>query len=213
MTAHAEVIDLVAKLKADEEAEALKKQHPNHLSLDARLVEDGRRLTAFSEELCALGFSLGADLSADEQDACLALAEYLRDYGDISDSFTSFGERVSYQTEIAGIVDGLKLRGISVYTAIRHTKLLNDSWTSKTPLPWTIGYLVFGAASGFGPVFNVTAINGNNGSVISGGGHANGLSAALADINGDGFSDIVLGGGGVTFLVFGGANGFTHQVG
>jgi transcriptional regulator with XRE-family HTH domain len=143
IAAFLEMMKTLAKWKADEEAQALKKQHPDHLSLDAELVEDGRRLTSFSEALCGLGMHIADNLSAEEQDASLGLADYLRDYGDISNSFTNFGERKAYQTEIAEIIEDLKTRGISVYTAIRRTKLMNDSWKDKTPLPWTIGYLVF----------------------------------------------------------------------
>lgn len=82
------------------------------------------------------------------------------------------------------------------------------------------GYLVFGHASGFGPTFDLASLDGSDGFRIDGetAFDSAGTSVSSAgDLNGDGFSDLLLGAGGrgtngafagASYVVFGHASGF-----
>lgn len=81
-------------------------------------------------------------------------------------------------------------------------------------------HVVYGAASGFGSAFNLSALNGANGFQINGAAGAGlaGSSVSFAgDLNDDGFSDIVIGapaanaagaGSGAAYVIFGGSANF-----
>uniref|UniRef100_A0A8J7AB09 FG-GAP repeat protein n=1 Tax=Desmonostoc muscorum LEGE 12446 TaxID=1828758 RepID=A0A8J7AB09_DESMC len=66
-------------------------------------------------------------------------------------------------------------------------------------------YVVFGRSSGFDASLNLSSLNGSNGFVINGNrGEFSGRSVSSAgDINGDGFGDLTLSGGGKNYVVFG----------
>ncbi|MCC8996346.1 MAG: FG-GAP-like repeat-containing protein [Nitrosomonas sp.] len=82
------------------------------------------------------------------------------------------------------------------------------------------GYVVFGKASGFDAVMNLTDLNGTNGFTINGesAGDLLGRSISSAgDVNGDGFGDILIGAGGAdhngvdsgsVYVIFGKSTGF-----
>ena len=68
--------------------------------------------------------------------------------------------------------------------------------------------------SGFDPVFELSSLDGTNGFQINGeaAGDASGCSVASAgDVNGDGFDDLIVGGGGA-HVVFGQAGGFAAEI-
>ncbi|MBF0131463.1 MAG: FG-GAP repeat protein [Magnetococcales bacterium] len=85
-------------------------------------------------------------------------------------------------------------------------------------------YIIFGKASGFVSELDLSTLDGNNGFRLDGAGNSDysGVSVDNAgDINGDGFSDLVIGaeganpGGthsGSAYIVFGKANGFSSQL-
>jgi hypothetical protein len=67
-------------------------------------------------------------------------------------------------------------------------------------------YLVFGTGSGFPPSLDLAALNGTNGFRIAGFdefGYGSGSVAGAGDVNGDGFDDLILTGGGSAYLLFG----------
>ncbi|MFO1173528.1 MAG: FG-GAP-like repeat-containing protein [Hyphomicrobiaceae bacterium] len=81
-------------------------------------------------------------------------------------------------------------------------------------------YVIFGKATAFSSTVNLSDLNGTNGFRIGGEAAGDFLASdvAVADLNSDGFADIVAGGRGVdvngsfsgaTYVVFGKANGFT----
>jgi hypothetical protein len=83
-------------------------------------------------------------------------------------------------------------------------------------------YVVFGKKNGFGFDVNVSSLNGRNGFRIDGASadDASGSSVSSAgDINGDGFSDLIIGAinagagkSGASYVVFGKKTGFTSSV-
>jgi hypothetical protein len=85
-------------------------------------------------------------------------------------------------------------------------------------------YVVFGTDAGFPPSFDLAALNGSNGFRVTGagaGGLSGGSVASAGDVNGDGYSDIIVGArswvaaapeSGGAFVVFGKASGFSANV-
>lgn len=80
-------------------------------------------------------------------------------------------------------------------------------------------FVIFGKASGFDPQIDLSTLNGSNGFRISGGNYdyTSWSVASAGDINGDGFSDLIIGTGfgyspAVAYVVFGKASGFPANV-
>jgi Ca2+-binding RTX toxin-like protein len=84
-------------------------------------------------------------------------------------------------------------------------------------------YVLFGKTSGFAATLNVSSLDGSNGFEISnsGGGSSLGSSVSLADVNGDGYQDVVVGSldsnpngsnAGVSYVVFGKGTAFASSV-
>src|SRR5262245_35486130 len=91
---------------------------------------------------------------------------------------------------------------------------------TQGPIGAGAAYVVFGGSSGFPAVTNLASLNGTNGFKLSG--HSSnefaGGSVAGGDVNGDGFSDIIVGAyradpngkvnAGTAYVVYGHAGGF-----
>jgi len=89
-------------------------------------------------------------------------------------------------------------------------------------------YVIFGKASGFGATFDVSTLNGSNGSILSGiggiqdpGDLVGGSVASAGDINGDSYADLIVGAelsdahgrdSGASYVVFGKAGGFNANL-
>jgi hypothetical protein len=138
-----EMMELFAKHQSEEQLRDVMQKYPDHLVVEATRAEDGGELTRFADGLSGLGLKVDDELGDADQTECYALAQYVQDYGDISESLHGFEEIREYQRDLTAKVEALKARGISVHIGIRRTKITNDSWSDKTPIPWTVGYLVF----------------------------------------------------------------------
>jgi len=102
----------------------------------------------------------------------------------------------------------------------------NDGFDDIVIGAWTAdfergaSYVVFGKAGVFAASFDLSTLNGSNGFKLSGGSaDRSGCSVSVAgDINGDGFSDVIIGAykphayGPGAYVVFGRANGFPSNV-
>ena len=71
-------------------------------------------------------------------------------------------------------------------------------------------YVVFGAAAGWGASLDLSSLNGANGFRLEGA--AAPIVASVGDINGDGFADIIVGGGNNIYVVFGAAGGWSASL-
>jgi hypothetical protein len=75
--------------------------------------------------------------------------------------------------------------------------------------------VVFGKAAGFAANIDLSSLAGTTGFKLSGeaGIFNSGTSVASAgDVNGDGFADLIVGSGGVSYVVFGHASGFAANI-
>jgi hypothetical protein len=76
------------------------------------------------------------------------------------------------------------------------------------------GYVVFGKAKGFVATLDLSTLDGANGFRLAGGlndGTGNSVAGA-GDVNGDGFSDVIINGSDRAYVVFGKASGFPATV-
>ncbi|EDX82844.1 FG-GAP repeat domain protein [Synechococcus sp. PCC 7335] len=86
-------------------------------------------------------------------------------------------------------------------------------------------YVVFGAASGFAPSLELSALDGSNGFVINGiddGDYSDRSVSSAGDVNGDGFDDLIIGApdadpngrffAGESYVVFGAGDGFASSL-
>jgi len=102
--------------------------------------------------------------------------------------------------------------------------IIGSPGADPNAVPVGAAYVVFGKASGFTAVLELTSLVGTNGFRIVGesGGDNTGVSVSSAgDINGDGFADLIVGASdadpngaysGASYVVFGKASGFTADV-
>ena len=70
-------------------------------------------------------------------------------------------------------------------------------------------YVVFGRASGFAANLNLSSLDGSNGFRLDG---SVGLVSSAGDVNGDGFDDVMVGGNGSSYVIFGKATGFGSEI-
>ena len=77
------------------------------------------------------------------------------------------------------------------------------------------GYVIFGKASGFAAILELSSLSNGDGIQITGSGANSNIGGSVSeagDVNGDGFSDIIVGAGSQSFVIFGSDSGtVTHQ--
>jgi transcriptional regulator with XRE-family HTH domain len=142
-------IDFFNTLKGTPSDAEMRKQQEafdrEHLLLDARAV-DGRQLLTLMQEgagfgaICAMSV---AELPRAAQDAFAGIVDFVRDCVDIF-NVASRTEILGYGDTLDESIAELKSAGFCLCAAFRDTKLTDDSWADKTPLPCRITYVLAG---------------------------------------------------------------------
>jgi len=124
------------------------------------------------------------------------------------------GDRLGVSVSAAGDINGDGLDDM----------IIGAYWAESNGEDSGAGYVVFGKASGFDAIFELSELDGNDGFVINGiaEDHLSGVSVSAAgDVNNDGFDDVIIGAvgadpngsaSGASYVVFGQANGFVAAV-
>jgi transcriptional regulator with XRE-family HTH domain len=138
------VHQLLDQIRSHNESEQAK-QHPDHVRVKVAKVLNGEALGLFAEASNAVLLHADDDLSEEIKDDAAALFDYVRDLMDLDE--VPFSNKRAYHRELEAMLRGLEEQGTLVYSAFRNVKLTNDSWSDKTPLPMTVGYLTVVPAS------------------------------------------------------------------
>ncbi|MGR3377318.1 hypothetical protein [Salipiger abyssi] len=142
-----------------------------------------------------------------------------------SDSVVLFGGaglqpgRTDLDTAVFDGSNGFVLEAGGFWTAEGLDDVTGDGIGDLLLQGYSYSYLIFGSDEGFPAVLDVTALDGSNGQRLSGG--VSMSAGGVGDVNGDGIRDYVIGsrndatagtGAGVTYLVFGQAEGHAADV-
>lgn len=128
-----------------EEIEQQKAEFDRKYVLLAATVIDGRGIaTMFSGGHAYHAISSGSvveSLPREAQDTFAAVLDYTRDCMDVAD-VASNRDMLSYGDGLEELISELRGTGYCVCSAVRHISLTSKSWVDKTPMPWTLLYLV-----------------------------------------------------------------------
>jgi len=122
-----------------EHLEAIRKENPDALELQADKSTSAKELCDFSAGCEALHFSLAAGLSSESENVGAEMADWLRDYGDCA-SEMSHTQKLEFQREFHPFVDRLSEDGVSIFVASRKVRLSNTYAPEMKPFDWTIAY-------------------------------------------------------------------------
>lgn len=120
--------------------EEVQKQFPDHIRVGVAKVGSGEALARIAYEASAYLFHADETISNEAREVAASIFDFLRDLGDLGDD-GSFSERLGYQRSLEDLLKQLEVLGAACYSAFRATKMVGASWTDKTPIPMTIGYL------------------------------------------------------------------------
>lgn len=135
-----ELLEGTRKAAEDAQQKEIEKQFPDHVPVKVSIVTSGQQLGALADRSNGYLFNMDDDISEDAKERAAAIFDYVRDLGDLGE-IDSFSDKLGFHRELGTMVTGLNDLGATIYMATRSTKLMNDSWVDKTPLPFTIGYL------------------------------------------------------------------------
>ena len=120
--------------------EAIEKQHPDHIRIQAERVSNGETLGRFADAANAVSLNADDDISKEAKQTAAVLFDYIRDLLDVG-ADVSFSDKVSYSQELEALLRELEGLGAAVYSAFRSMRMTNDTWADRTPIPMKIGYL------------------------------------------------------------------------
>ncbi|MGA0601428.1 helix-turn-helix transcriptional regulator [Caulobacter sp. KR2-114] len=116
-------------------------QFPDHIKVQATPVHNGEALGQLIGTSEAYLFNCENGLPPEVKEADAALFDLLRDYGDIW-SELSHADRLSATQSFDENLVEFEHLGARLYTGTRLTHIVGAMWTDKTPMPFTIGYVV-----------------------------------------------------------------------
>lgn len=134
-------LDQINTHKENEQA----KQHPDHVRVKVAKISNGDALGRFAEASNAVLLHADDELPEEVKDSAAALFDYVRDLMDLDE--VPFSDKRAYHRELETMLRGLEDQGTLVYSAFREVRLTNESWSDKTPLPMTVGYLTVVSAN------------------------------------------------------------------
>ncbi|GLS42875.1 hypothetical protein GCM10007884_08600 [Methylobacterium brachythecii] len=120
--------------------EASGRQHPDHVPVEIRPVQGGADLEQLVDRAQAIVFHCEDQAPRPARESVAAMFDLM---GDLKDLWVemSFGQRLGYRDDLARLKDEIEGHGMDLYWALRPTRLVGESWTDKTPVSTTIGYL------------------------------------------------------------------------
>lgn len=136
-----ELLQGTRKVAEESQQKEIEKQFPDHIPVKVSKVTTGQQLGQLADRSDGYLFNVDENISEGAQEQAAAIFDYVRDLGDLGGVVESFSDKLGYHRELGAMVTVLNGLGAAIYTATRSTKLVNDSWVDKTPLPFTIGYL------------------------------------------------------------------------
>jgi transcriptional regulator with XRE-family HTH domain len=120
--------------------EAIDKQHPDHVRVQAERVMNGETLGRFADVSNAISLNADEEISLEAKEAAATLFDYIRDLIDVGNE-ASFSDKLAYSQDLETLLRKLEGLGTAVYSAFRSMQMANDTWADKTPIPMKIGYL------------------------------------------------------------------------
>lgn len=135
-----ELLDGARKAAEQSQLKELEKQFPDHIPVKTRAITEGSQLGQLAEASQGFLLHMDDDIAEEAKEQTAAIFDYVRDLGDLG-GVDSYSYKLGFHRELDAMVRGLNELGVSMYMATRSTKLMNDSWVDKTPLPFTIAYL------------------------------------------------------------------------
>ncbi|MDA9529005.1 helix-turn-helix domain-containing protein [Bradyrhizobium sp. CCBAU 25338] len=123
----------------DVKQKQLDNQHPDQIRVKAEIIASGEDAVGFADTVNAASFTIDADLGEEAKELGAAFCDYLRDLMDVDD--IAMSARLAFAKDVGEMLDDLRSKGASVYSAIRDHQLRNDSWNDQSPWPVKVGFL------------------------------------------------------------------------
>ncbi|MCP3446182.1 helix-turn-helix transcriptional regulator [Bradyrhizobium sp. CCGUVB14] len=114
-------------------------QHPDQIRVKANAIASGEEAVGFADTVNAASFTIDADLSEEAKELAAAFWDYLRDLMDVDDIAMSC--RLALAKDVGEMLNDLRSKGASVYSAIRDHQLRNDTRKDQSSWPVKVGFL------------------------------------------------------------------------
>jgi transcriptional regulator with XRE-family HTH domain len=123
-----------------QEIRQIEEQASDLIQLPATRATSGSELGRFAETISAHAASYDDELTRDASETAAAIVDYMRDYADVNDLYSE-RERLNAYDDLGDLLEELIRQGGAIYYAVRHVRLVGETWKDKTPLPLAVGYI------------------------------------------------------------------------